>query len=272
MRDWCVQLHFSRCGRLILIFVALAALGAAARGITAAMNSTPSSGGPETRAPRPLSDLEPHFRRAVLRGWRIFQTSHARDGVACVHCHPDHDQIRRWAGAYPKVEVFDGTPYRVKSLAEVAGEAWSKHADQPSNHRIDDLTAYIAWWGDGRRISPGLSRRLPPPDRDLSLLEAAAADGRRHFQRNHCSRCHRSKDPVRKPALKALDTAAAGFPRFVPRADRVLDLESYLRFHLTEREAEDVSRSDRFVVELSAYLHSLAAGSRYHPGRKEPNP
>lgn len=236
------------------------------------MNSTPSSGGPETLAPRPLSDLEPHFREAVLRGWRIFQTSHARDGVACVHCHPDHDQIRRWAGAYPKVEVFDGTPYRVKSLAEVAGEAWSKHADQPSNHRIDDLVAYISWWGDGRRISPGHSRRLPPPDRDLRRLEAAAADGRRHFQRNQCSRCHRTKDPVPKPALKALDTAAAGFPRFVPRADRVLDLESYLRFHLTEREAEDVSKPDRFFVELSAYLHSRAAGSRYHPGRKEPNP
>lgn len=257
----------SRCKRLIWCFVALVTVASPLGGIIAATKPGETPGRRETTAPQGLSDLEPHFRRSVLRGWRVFQTSHARDGVACVHCHPDHDQIRQWAAAYPKVEVFDGTPYRVKSLAEVVGEAWRKHADQPPEDRIDDLVAYIAWWGDGTRITPGHSRRLPPPDKDLRLLKAAVAEGRKHYQRNDCGQCHQTGIRDRGSSSITVGKTAAGFPRFVPRADQVLDMGSYLQLHMRERGAETVSDPDRSVVELSAYLHSLAAGQTLQPGR-----
>lgn len=97
---------------------------------------------------RPLPSLEGQYREAVLEGWRLFQTSQAEDGVACVDCHLDHADLTGWARAYPKVQTFDGTPHRVKTLHRVVVEAMVKHTDLPppghaeagrTHHRLSGL-------------------------------------------------------------------------------------------------------------------------------------
>src|SRR5512139_916368 len=144
---------------------------------------------------RPLDELDHHYRQSVLRGWRSFQTSFARDGVACVNCHTDHRDMRTWLGAYPKVEVFDGTPYEVKGLRQVVLEALEKHTDLLPGERlslVEDLVAFISWWGDGEAVSPGHSRILPPATEDLTLLQSSVVRGSRLFHRQgpgSCAEC-----------------------------------------------------------------------------------
>ncbi|MDW7774468.1 MAG: hypothetical protein SCH71_16410 [Desulfobulbaceae bacterium] len=216
---------------------------------------------------RPLPTLEAHYRASVLRGWRLFQTSFARDGVACVHCHLDHESMGPWAPAYPKVEVFDGTPYEVKTLDQVVTEALSKHTDlhlRPDRAMIGDLVSYISWWGDGLEIRPGHSRSLPPPSSDLEALAQAVERGRRYFESGgqpSCSGCH----PVEHPQKESLGLTR--FPRYFPQRDQVLSLARFLTLHLTEKEQTEPSA--RLVTDLAAYLSGRAAGQVYLPGSPE---
>jgi hypothetical protein len=148
----------------------------------------------ETR--RALTLLPGPYRESALKGWKIFQTSYAHDGVACVHCHRDHQDMIPWAGAYPKVQLFDGMPYGVKTLRMVILEALSRHSDvgqvQAAN-MAEDLAAYISWWGDGQLIIPGISEAVPPPVEDLVELQNAVTRGRGLFNREKplsCAYCH----------------------------------------------------------------------------------
>ena len=145
---------------------------------------------------RSVDSLYPVFRESVLKGWKIFQTSYAHDGVACVHCHRDHQDMIPWAGAYPKVQLFDGMPYGVKTLRMVILEALSRHSDvgqvQAAN-MAEDLAAYISWWGDGQLIIPGISEAVPPPVEDLVELQNAVTRGMGLFNREKplsCAYCH----------------------------------------------------------------------------------
>ncbi|PNU21816.1 hypothetical protein C2E25_00885 [Geothermobacter hydrogeniphilus] len=224
-----------------------------------------------TGEPTPLTKLEPHYRASVLRGWQSFQTSFAVDGVACVDCHLRLESLGRWAAAYPKVEVFDGSSYRVKSLRQVVLEALERHTDLPRARRIglvEDLVAFLSWWGEGRVMQPGRSRLLPPPAADLALLRVAVRRGE-DFVREHwidgCGACHRlgdGRDPTRAP----LDRAASRFPRFVPAAGGVVSLETFLAGHLRHSGNEEWSPECETVISLSAYLASLAEATTYLPG------
>jgi len=222
--------------------------------------------------PRLLREFEPRFRASVLRGWRSFQTSFAGDGLACVHCHLDHGTMRHWAGAYPKVEVFDGTPYRVKGLRQVVLEALEKHTDLSPEQRAalaEDLVAYIAWWGDGGLVTPGRSRASPPAAEDLARLRASVERGSGLFQRRDlgpCGRCHHSGEKASTPDKTPVGGAAATFPRYVKFAGRVMSLEAFLSWHLADIGKKEYSPESSVVTDLAAYLVSLAGGKRFLPG------
>lgn len=219
--------------------------------------------------PTGLNAFEPHFRQSVLRGWRTFQTGHADDGVACVHCHPDYKTIRRWARAYPKVEVFDGTPYQVKTLRRVILEALDKHSDINPESRlnlVDDLVAYIAWWGDGMNVSPGHSRNLPPASADLKLLRKSVMRGMRFIHnrsKGSCWQCHKSESEPAEPVLK---DAATRFPMFVASAKKVMSLPVFVAYHLDELGMGRFHPENETVTDITAALAHLAEGRRYHPG------
>jgi cytochrome c553 len=221
--------------------------------------------------PRLLSDLEPHYRESVSRGWRFFQTSFAQDGVACVHCHPRYDAMRLWAGAYPKVQVFDGTPYQVKGLREVVVEALEKHTDLLPYQRlelVEDLVAYIAWWADGIPIAPGHSRAFPPPEEDLAILQSSVDRGRRFISKDtfgFCRKCHSTEEEMKNKKIP-LGQAASTFPRFIDPPGRVMPLESYLSWHIAEHGNGRKLPEESDVTDLAAYLASLAEGIRLHPG------
>lgn len=189
----------------------------------------------------------------------------ARDGVACVHCHPDHEQIRHWAPAYPKVEVFDGTSHEVKDLPQVVAEAFARHSDlEPEQHpeEIEDLVAYIAWWGSGLPLTPGHSRPHPPPGEDLQLLSMAVSEGEALFREGtevRCVDCHGD-------GKSSVAGSAARFPRYDREAGKVLSLSVYLTRHLQNLHAKERSLGRSSVTALSAYLASLAKGKEYRPG------
>ena len=236
---------------------------------TWAAESVPAPGEPTS-----LSRLEANFRASVLRGWRYFQTSLAQDGVACVDCHRGHEPMRRWAGAYPKVEVFDGTPYRVKGLRQVVLEALEKHSDLSPRRRlalVEDLVAYISWWGEGKPLTPGHSRAVSPPAEDLKLLKSSTERGWRLFRQEElgpCTQCHvkgETKDP---PDKVPLGRAAATFPRYVPQAGQVMSLQAFLSWHLSARGQKGQAPESDTVTGLAAYLASLAKGQRLVPGHQ----
>lgn len=221
---------------------------------------------------RELTELDPAFRESVLRGWRSFQTSFARDGVACVHCHEDHERMRLWACAYPKVEVFDGTSYEVKTLRLVVLEALAGHTDLPAGARVDlagDLTAFIAWWGDGQYLKPAFSRETPPASMDLELLEAAVIRGKALFYAagDHggavCSGCHSPDAPVPDPRKSSLEQAARRFPAYDASTGRPVTLAIFLRRHAAARGGEITAGQ---ATDAAAYLASLAAGKAFRPG------
>ncbi len=229
---------------------------------------------PPPGEPTSLSELEANFRASVLRGWRCFQTSFAQDGVACVDCHRHHEPMRRWAGAYPKVEVFDGTPYRVKVLRQVVLEALERHSDLSPQRRlalVEDLVAYLAWWGEGKPITPGHSRAVSPPAEDLRLLKSSAERGRRLFRQPElgpCTQCHvRGERKVAQDKIP-LGQAAATFPRYVPQAGQVMSLEAYLSWHLSARGQKGQPPESDTVTGLAAYLASLAKGKRLIAGHR----
>lgn len=222
--------------------------------------------------PRPVTDLEPYYRASVLRGWRAFQTSFARDGVACVHCHPQHKSLRSWAKAYPKVEIFDGTPYRVKGLRSVVLETLEKHTDLLSDEQLaiaEDLVAYIAWWGDGQLMTPGYSRIFPPAAEDLIKLRFSVERGSRLFHQETfgpCTRCHDVGKQRSAPNKIPLDTAATTFPRYINPPGRVMSLEAFLSWHLMSQGKGGYDPCGSTITDLSAYLAGLAKGKQLHPG------
>jgi cytochrome c len=228
--------------------------------------------------PTPLTNLEPHYRASVLRGWQTFQTSFAADGVACVNCHPRLESLRHWPGAYPKVAVFDGTPYRVKSLQQVVMEALERHTDLTLAERVDrvkDLVAFLAWWGNGQVVTPGRSSTLPPATADLALLRAAAIRGEQLVQNRgaeSCVSCHSLAPEEADKPHRSLRLAATYFPRYIPSAGQVMSLETFLVGHVRQPGSGDWSPDSETMMDLSAYLASLAAGSTYRPGHPRQQP
>ncbi len=249
----------------LLLWVLLAGLGLTQ--VACSQASPALASGP---APRPLSSLEPHYRQTVLNGWRSFQTSFARDGLACVDCHLDHDALSLWAAAYPKVVVFDQSPYRVKGLAEVIGETLTTHTDLSVRRRqslVDDIQAYISWRGEGQIVTPGYSKRLSPPQEDLDQLQKAVERGRgltRQTLSGPCLKCHTPGQA--EEGLHPLFRATSSFPRYVEKARRVMSLEAFLVWHLASNGSEGFAPQGRNVTDLSAYLAELAKGQRYSPG------
>lgn len=255
-------------GKIVEMLTAVAAVLAFPLGAPA---SGPSGPGEQ---PRSLTELEPRYRASVLRGWRTFQTSFAEDGVACVHCHPSHQDMRGWAGAYPKVQTFDGRPYGVKGLRQIAVEVLETHTDLPEDRRlalVEDLVAYMTWWGDGEPVSPGRSRLERPPRADLAALRACVERGQALFQEGEpgaCGQCHRNRPGDGSADLLPINEAAASFPRHVTSAGEVLCLESFLSFHLAAQTGQRHDPGGETVTDLAAYLMNLAAGRPLNPGTR----
>jgi hypothetical protein len=224
---------------------------------------------------RELNELTPDYRESVLRGWRYFQTSYAKDEVACVHCHRDHEDMVPWARAYPKVQVFDGTPYKVKTLKMIVLEALEKHSDLGTNTRYslaDDLVAYIGWWGDGQFIHPGISEQLAPPAEDLIELQRAVARGRSLFNRRDpisCSRCHiadrinTATDKDRSRSFLAVDASFSTFPRSGTSEEGTVSLHTFLLNHSLNM---DVKMDADALPDLAAFLAHLSRGRILRPG------
>lgn len=217
---------------------------------------------------RGLETLEPSFQKSVLRGWRYFHISFADDGVACVHCHPDHSDIIPWAGSYPKVQIFDGTPYRVKTLRMVIIEAMVTHTDLGPTERgemAEDLQSYIAWWGDGQPLAPGHSAKGMPPEEDLAELKVAISRGRSLFNREKpisCAYCHTAEEPddnYRRPLKDVL----LGFPRPGSTGGRALSLDTYLLAHYR---SQGVVMSRKDIPDIVAFLAYLSRGKARRPG------
>lgn len=231
-------------------------------GVISALAIAPAGAGPIA-----LELLEPRYRESVFEGWRSFQTSFASDGVACIHCHPRHAEMEDWAPSYPKAAVFDGTPYRVKGLAEVVGEALAIHTDLPPNRRdllVGDLVSFIAWWGSGTAIKATPPRSTPAGD--MALLHAAEQRGRELFETAlECTHCHAIRKESRKGS--PLASAAARFPRHVTEAGMVLPLTGFLRWHL---KTHGISLRDEVALtDLAAFLTRLSEGEIYWPGTRE---
>ncbi len=225
-------------------------------------------------AQRSLNQLESNYRQSVINGWRMFQTSFAEDSMACVNCHLNHGQMTGWAGGYPKVEVFDGTPYSVKTLHQVVLEALATHTDLPKRGReamAEDLAAYISWWGDGQPVRPGISRDIPPATMDLEELKSLVNEGLQIFKRPEgtgCIGCHEiNKDPLKKSGI-SLGRSFATFPKYDVNAQRVVTLDTFLTTHV----AEHASIKDREqITALAAYLADLAKGENLRPGTSRAN-
>ncbi len=224
-----------------------------------------------TSEPRELTHLEPHFRESVLKGWRFFQTSYAKDGIACVHCHRDHSDIRKWAGAYPKVEPFDGTLYRVKTLEEVVSFALLKHTDLKRSEvasLVNDIVSYISYWGYGTTIAPGRSESFSPPAQDMALLRLSALRGKKLFA-DHCRVCHNMTSGDKGPPLKNVIESITRFPRFVPEREKTLSLVGYLSWHVGVKGERQRSLTRQGITDISAYLKGETRGLILYPGTLE---
>ena len=217
---------------------------------------------------RELETLEPSFQKSVLRGWRYFHISFADDGVACVHCHRDHSDIIPWAGSYPKVQIFDGTPYRVKTLRMVIIEAMVTHTDLGPTERgamAEDLQSYIAWWGDGQPLTPGHSAKGMPPEEDLTELGEAVSRGRSLFNREKpisCAYCHTAEEPdddYRRPLKDVL----LGFPRSGSTGERAISMDTYLLAHYR---SYGVVMGRKDLPDITAFLAFLSRGKALQPG------
>jgi len=250
---------FIRPGPIILLFVALL--------LTPSFSYGERSDGNIDR--RELMELEAHYRESVMRGWRDFQTSYADDGMACANCHLSHEQMTGWTGSYPKVQMFDGTPYRVTSLRGTVLEALTRHTDLSATDRenkADDMVAYISWWGDGQRITPGISRTQAPAPDDLLELEDSVKRGRALFMRKSppsCSQCHSpAADSSTDGKLNLYDTATR-FPKYDLDSRRVLSMGSFLSKH---HKTKNLFMDSPEITDIQAYLADLASGKILQPG------
>lgn len=221
---------------------------------------------------RGLETLNPSFQKSVLRGWRYFHTSFADDGVACVHCHRDHSDIVSWAGSYPKVQIFDQTPYQVKTLRMVTIEAMTRHTDLgpiECGEMAEDIQAYIAWWGDGQPVTPGISTRGQTPKEDLAEFRETVNRGRTLFNREKpisCSFCH-TADEQGGTYRRSLKGVFLGFPRSSGEGERAVSLDTYLLAH---NRRQGVVMSVKSITDIAAYLADLSRGSSLRPGVRQP--
>jgi mono/diheme cytochrome c family protein len=230
--------------------------------------STPGVGRTENTR-RELIALDPPFRESVLRGWRYFHTSFADDGVACVNCHRDHSDLISWSGSYPKVQIFDQSPYQVKTIRMVIMEAMARHTDLgpiESGEMAQDLEAYIAWWGDGQLLTPGISNiKDMPPEEDLAELVKSISRGQSLFNREKpvsCAHCHTveySEMSHRKPLRDIL----LGFPHAGSTGERAVSVDTYLLDHYRR---QGVVMSTRSITDIAAYLAELSRGKPQRPG------
>ena len=234
-----------------------------------AVLSSPGIGRTEN-ARRELGSLDPSFRESVLRGWRYFHTSLADDKVACVNCHRDHSDLISWSGSYPKVQIFDQSLYQVKTIRMVIMEAMARHTDLgpiESGEMAQDIEAYIAWWGDGQPLTPGISHKGLPPDEDLAELVKAVNRGRTLFNREKpisCVYCHsveESEVSYRKPLRDIL----LGFPHAGSTGERAVSVDTYLLNHYRRH---GVVMSTRSITDITAYLAELSRGKLQRPGAR----
>jgi hypothetical protein len=217
---------------------------------------------------KPLRDLEPYFRAAVMNGWIYFQTSFAEDGMACANCHLSHNDITRWLGAYPKIQPFDGDPYAVKTLRQVVLETLSRHTDLVGNgivNKADSIVAYISWWGDGKPVMPGDSEGRSPPSADALKLKRAVMQGQEIFHGSRGASCGRCHGDVHTTALdeKRLAVSFTCFPRFDQYSGRVLSFDSFLMEH---GKSKGFWLGSHEQVSISAYLASISKGEPLKPG------
>lgn len=223
--------------------------------------------------PPPLNDLEAHYRTSILSGWKAFQTSFAADGLACMNCHLSHQDIARWAGAYPKAQVFDGTPYRVKTLRQVVVEAFGKHSDlspKAYDHLADDVVSYISWRGCGQTVRPGYSEDIPPAEGDLLKLKEAVGRGSSFFHKTpfSCANCHVGEERTGDSQKIPVGSAFISFPRYEKDRGKVVSLEVFLRIHLISRlKVQELNEEKRLLSDIAAYLASLSEGQVYRPGK-----
>ncbi|MFV1956942.1 MAG: c-type cytochrome [bacterium] len=220
-------------------------------------------------AQRSLNQLETNYRQSAINGWRMFQTSFAEDKMACVNCHLNYDQMTGWAGGYPKVEVFNGTPYSVKTLHQVVLETLATHTDLPESGReamAEDLAAYISWWGDGQPVTPGLSRDTKPASMDLDELAISVNAGKDLFYRDGpsgCTSCHGVEKKISGKGKIPLQLSFTTFPRYHRGVKKVITIDTFLILHMEER-GYVVDRAE--ITSLAAFLADVSKGQVLRPG------
>jgi len=216
-----------------------------------------------------LNQLESNYRQSVLNGWRMFQTSYAEDNMACVNCHLNYDQMTGWAGGYPKVEVFDGTPYSVKTLHQVVLETLAIHTDLPESGRdamAEDLAAYISWWGDGQPVTPGISRDTKPASMDLDELAVSVNSGKDLFYRvgpSGCTNCHEVEKTISGKGKIPLQWSFPTFPRYYREVKKVITIDTFLTLHMEERGTVVDSNE---IAALVSFLADVSKGQMLRPG------
>jgi thiosulfate dehydrogenase len=199
--------------------------------------------------PTPIEALEPHLREAVLRGKRLMEDpSLGTRGLSCASCHPNPKLNREWASEFPRRWSTTRRPEpRILTLAQhnvgAVVDVMGGRPLSPDDPLMIDLEAYIVWLGEGTLVwsteTPGRKQ-----------LEEKVAEGREEFQRS-CQRCHSEGD---------LKGVSARFPRYVPEAGRVLNLEGFLRHHERERLGEVLLPGSEASTALVTYLTSLSRG------------
>lgn len=239
-------------GPVILILLSMAA------GCAGSLGQAPE--GPSElqgeRSPRALSRIETRLRALIEDGEALWRQPPVADNtISCATCHFDGVAFRAWAASFPKVKPMPPPFTRVMTLQQAVGESVATHYRIPPGSQNQEvsraITAYLAWVGEGRPITPGVAAGQPIfPDR-LAALRTNVSRGETHVERA-CAECHA------EPGWFA--EAAVTFPR-VPRAGAtVMTLEEYLQGHSgppwDSAEAADVT----------AFVAARARGRILQPG------
>jgi mono/diheme cytochrome c family protein len=147
-------------------------------------------------------------------------------------------------------------------------EAMDRHTDLgpiECGEMAEDIQAYIAWWGDGQLLEPGISVKGMPPEEDLAEFGEAVSRGRTLFNREKpvsCVYCHTADEPdnnYRRP----LRDVFLGFPRSGGAGERAVSLDAYLLAHYRR---QGVVMSAKHITDIAAYLAYLSRGKLQRPG------